>query len=335
MTVTRLRQIVPALPPRKEGVGGYAVALALALRSRGIETIFASPSPACVDFESTGLDAPLPGLPTLLHYANYGYHAHGIPRALVESVTEQRECGVVPRLAVYFHEFVATGPPWRRTFWSTNTQRRLAVRLGSAADCGLTTIPIYENLLRDLVPNLELRRLAMPSPVGEPLACPLIRDRPPTAIVFGGRGNRASVYRALCSYGPASRLGLVTRFLDVGPDPLLAPSHVAGVPVEARGEVSAADLSALLLEARLGFAAYPADFLGKSTAFAALAAHGVPCLALTEPTTAAVEAPCLRRSENIEEGLLTRVGSAVRSWYAEHDLATHAEAILFSLAPSR
>lgn len=324
----RLTQIVPALPPRHEGIGGFAMALAYALRALGVETTFVYAGASNVDFAVAQPNEIPAGQPVLLHYANYGYSVHGTPTDLVGQLTRAKQGGHVPRLAVYFHEFVATGPPWRRAFWTTNTQRRLARQLALASESALTTIPVYEDLLRSLAPELRTQRLAMPSPVGAALKCPAVKNRSAQAIVFGGPGNRAAVYSGLHGVGEDLAAAGVEGILDVGPQPSLAPSHIAGLQVEARGEVSAADLSSILLATRLGFAAYPADFLGKSTAFAALAAHGVPCLALTEPKIARVDAPCLRRGERLDEERLDEVGRAVRAWYEGHDLATHVDAVL-------
>lgn len=324
----KLLQVVPALPPRLEGIGGYALALATTLRSRGIETIFSCEHTAAVDFEVEGLRSPARSLPTLLHYANYGYHRHGLPRDLVEGVATERESGAIPRLAIFFHEFLASGRPWNRTFWTTRIQRRLARRLTGVADSGLTTIPIYADLLRDLAPQLSVRCLAMPSPVGEPPMSPPWTQRAGNAIVFGGPGNRGMVYSALGRTSVAlSAIGVRT-ILDVGPGAQVAPSRIGDVPIEVRGEMAAADLSALLLDTRLGFSAYPADFLGKSTAFAALAAHGVPCLALRGPSIALVDAPCVLPQQAHDQHCLEIVGQQVRAWYRKHDLATHAAATL-------
>jgi hypothetical protein len=328
-------QVVPALPPRQEGIGGYALAIATTLRLRGVDTVFHCPGPAAVDFEVSTLESAPPGLPTLLHYANYGYHAHGMPSDLVARLEATRRSGRIPRLSVFFHEFVASGPPWRRSFWTAGAQRQLVRRLAGVADSAQTTISIYEDLLRGLAPHLPVRRLAMPSTVGEPVALPVWRQRKAMAIVFGGPGNRASVYRALSRcQGSLSEAGIEV-IADVGPDSDLAPRRMGKVSIQTRGELPAAELSAVLLDSRLGFSAYPADFLGKSTAFAALAAHAVPCLALRKAEIALVEAPCLQAGRPLDDAGLEAVSLEVRSWYEKHDLAAHVDATLaaFGLTP--
>lgn len=327
-TVPSLVQVVPALPPRQEGIGGYALGVAVALRARGVETVFAHPGAASVDFRGIPLTEIPSGQPILLHYANYGYHPHGTPRALVQDLVGARRDGRIPRLVVFFHEFVATAPPWRRTFWTARTQRSLARHLAEAADAAVTTIPIYETLLNRLAPGLGLHRLAMPSPVGEPTEIPLSGARESMAVVFGGPGNRQSVYRALEGLSVDLARAGVRRLVDVGPGAPVAPAKVAGLEVDVRGELSASELSGLLLRAKLGFAAYAADFLGKSTAFAALAAHGVPCLALRGPQIGAVDAPCLRVGEPLDEDRLDGVSNAARAWYSDHRLATHVDSLV-------
>jgi hypothetical protein len=319
----RIRQIVPALPPQHEGIGGYSLALARGLREFGIETVFACSQGGEVDFEVQRLGHLDQELPTVLHYANYGYDRHGTPDQLVSEV--EKLASTLP-LVTFFHEFVATGPPWRRTFWTAPTQRGLTRRIANASRVCLTTIPIYADLLARLVPGLQVSTLPMPSPAGEPQTVAPPSARPAVGVVFGGPGNREAIYRRLAASDLIAQLP-VDRLVDIGPRSSITPPRVGALDVEVRGPLSEVDLSAALLQSRLGFAAYPEDFLGKSTAFAAQAAHGVPCIALTPAKFRAPDAPCLARGSDLTLGTLDATARRAADWYGGHRLETHVRAV--------
>lgn len=184
----KIVQIVPALPPRWEGVGGYALALAVRLREQGVETIFAHDGGADIGFPVVPWSEAPTGLPTLLHYANYGYHPHGTPSALCPRASSRARGGsdhavgdLLPRVRGHSPALAADVLDRQR--------RSLARHLAEAADAAVTTIPIYETLLKRLAPSLRLHRLAMPSPVGEPTEIPPSVARESIAVVFGGPGN--------------------------------------------------------------------------------------------------------------------------------------------------
>src|SRR3954447_6479635 len=113
-------QVLPHLPGSYDGVGDYALTLAERLRDdHGLVTVFAVAGETSVN-ERAGFQV-LSGLTSLsyapchhvvLHYANYGYHTRGVPRALVKVAKERR--GRIPgRWVTIFHELYASGPPWR------------------------------------------------------------------------------------------------------------------------------------------------------------------------------------------------------------------------------
>ena len=178
-------QIVPELPPRLGGVGGYALALARALRDHaGMETHFLVTDPAWRPAETgeTGVTGErLParsvralrgaltaagreGLPVLLHYANYAYQRRGCPFWLVRTL----EIRPSHRLVTFFHEVHAGGPPWRSSFWLAPLQRHLAARLARRSDRCATSLPLYRGLLEALAPGTDAVVLPVLSPLGEP-----------------------------------------------------------------------------------------------------------------------------------------------------------------------
>jgi hypothetical protein len=322
----QLVQVVPALPPRFEGIGGYAVALARALRLLGVETTFVCSQAGDVDFATTTFEQPPMQGPTLVHYANYGYAPNGLPSAFVTWVERST---LREHVTTFFHEFVATGPPWRRSFWSAASQRRLAKRMAAASARALTTLPIYSRMLAELCPDLAVQTMAMPSPIGEPASLKPPSERSPVAVVFGGAGNRRAVYDLLSKAGPG--LAPIDAILDIGPEPRVAPRRVGDLAVVEMGALPDSDVSRILVDCRLGFSAYPPDFGGKSTAFAALAAHGVPCSALRPAKFAVSDVPFL--ASNLAPTIqdLDRCAREVLDWYRGHAMQVHARRVMETL----
>lgn len=351
-----LLQIVPALPPAADGLGGYALALGerLAPLLQG-EVRFAVGDPAWRPERAPGQPAVAVPARTpaalvellrrwhgerqgrdcavVLQYAGYGYQERGCPNWLVAGLerwrSEQRE----PRLVTFFHEVYASGPPWRSSFWLSPAQRRLAARLTRLSDATATSLDLYAAMLARWGPRIPPAVLPVTSNVGEPRQVPPLAERPPRMIVFGGAGNRSRIYREhLPALAAACRALDAGEIVDVGP-PVPLPATAEGVPIARLGLLPAAEASAALLSARAGFLAYPAAFLPKSGVFAAFCAHGVAAVC----TSAAPPASGLRAGENYLSlplplppagpERLQELADAARGWYAGHCLDRHAAAL--------
>jgi glycosyltransferase involved in cell wall biosynthesis len=335
--------LVPHLPPRLEGVGAYALALARALREEGARDsrfVVGDPGwqggddlgfPAAAVAErtaaalGTALAAAGPG-PLLVHYAGYGYHPAGTPEWLVAGIEAERPRR---RTVTVFHEAYATGPPWRRSFWTAPRQRRLARRLGAAGDGAVTSLALYARLLRTLGVTTPVRVLPVPSTLGEPAAVPPWPARHPRLVVFGGPGHRRAAFhrhrRQLLR--ACGALG-VTEVLEAGPG-AVEPTPLPGILVRSLRALPEVELSALLAGSRAGFVSYPPAFFPKSSVFAALCAHGTPAV-------------CPHRGSAPGEGLAAgvhflgpeapgadpvAVAEAARRWYQGHRLAVQAREI--------
>ncbi|HEX3526677.1 MAG TPA: glycosyltransferase family 1 protein [Thermoanaerobaculia bacterium] len=339
-------QVVPRLPPPAEGLGGYALALAGALREQhGVASRFV----AAASTPSAGalcdlLDAA-PGLPVLLQYSGYGYQVRGCPVWLVDGLEAWKRGSPDRRLVTFFHEVHAMGPPWRSSFWTSPVQRRLAARLTRLSDATATSLDLYAGLLRRWGPRRDPVVLPVVSNVGEPepAVVPLLSARPPRLVVFGGAGNRSKVYgRHLAELAAVCRALAVREVADVGPPialPAALPSAIGEIPIVRLGLLSEAEASAALLASRAGFLAYPASFLGKSGVLAAYAAHGVApvCTTAAPPAsglTAGVHylpaAQILRGADSQAD--LQPVADAARAWYAGHALRRHADLLSGLLA---
>ncbi|HBL25852.1 MAG TPA: hypothetical protein DD490_03350 [Acidobacteria bacterium] len=347
-------QIVPELPPRLGGVGGYALALARALRDHaGMETHFLVTDPAWRPAETgeTGVTGErLParsvralrgaltaagreGLPVLLHYANYAYQRRGCPFWLVRTL----EIRPSHRLVTFFHEVHAGGPPWRSSFWLAPLQRHLAARLARRSDRCATSLPLYRGLLEALAPGTDAVVLPVLSPLGEPAeVAPLAARHPRRLLVFGGPGARRRAYGERRGDLAAACAALeITEILDIGAplDPA-PPAAIAGVPVHLCGPLPDAAASRLFAEAFAGFLAYPPAFLGKSTIFAACSSHGALPVSSWEGTEAR-PAPGLLWSPGDPAGAadVQAVASAARAWYLDHAAPTAAAAFHQLLLP--
>jgi hypothetical protein len=109
------------------------------------------------------------------------------------------------------------------------------------------------------------------------------------------------------------------------------PSRLDGLLVESLGTLPAEDVSAWLQTARAGFMAYPPAFLGKSTVFAAYAAHGLaPVVAWNrdqDAESARRATHFLTPRELVTDALSrgTGVASQARAWYQDHSLRKQAD----------
>ncbi len=341
--MSTLIQIVPRLPPPAEGVGGIALAFAAELGRRGITSRFVVPAPHGAAAKRTGLDvveispepaallAALDGAErTILHYAGYGYHPRGVPRWLATGLALADG-----EVWTQFHEVWATGPPWRSSFWLLPLQRRIAGAIGDRSAQITTSLDLYARLLHSSLsgPHREIEVRPVISGVGE-VAEPLPFDRrAQRLVVFGGQGVRHRAYRldSAAIATAAQALGL-TEIWDLGPGEV-APRALEALPIRQLGALPASEVSALLADSAAGFLAYPLGFLGKSSVFAAYAAHGMLPVCIGRPI-AAREASRTGPVAGVhfwDVGAPTPcppgIAVAARSWYEGHSLARQAAAI--------
>jgi hypothetical protein len=343
-------QIVPQLPPPHEGVGSFALSLADALRAQsGIESRFLvgsrswAPDPSGGEFGAVPIPSAEAGslrqaletatrtesapASVLLHYANYGYQARGCPAWLIDGLAKWR-AGGGGRLVTVFHEFRATGPVWRSSFWLGWRQRRLAAALARISDGIVTTMVLHRRLLRQWVPKKEIAVSPVFSTVGEPAATTPLADRVRRLVVFGGLGTRARAYRELRVELELSCRNLgIEEVCDIGPGGQ-PPVGSFPVPVRHLGPLPSSEISELLANSLAGFLAYPPPFLPKSTIFAAYCAHRVlPICAwssadwsrrtLDEPMPPYWQP---RNDADASSGVLQDLADRARDWYRGHAL---------------
>jgi hypothetical protein len=175
-----------------------------------------------------------------------------------------------------FHELFAFGPPWRSSFWLSPAQRRICRQLLWLSDHAVTNTALYGEILRRWRPDVPVTVLPVFSNVGEVDPSPRWCDRENIAVVFGRAGVENSLYgryrRAIDE--AAVKLG-IERIVDIGPRLRQPPRSLGRVRVDARGVLSAIEISQILRSARYGFISCWTNRLEKSGVFAAYAAHGV------------------------------------------------------------
>jgi hypothetical protein len=347
-------QVVPVLPPPMEGLGGYALALGEALASRhGIASTYlvcapdwqkntaASDEVHRVDRRGAreivsslgelagaqGGQAPA----VVLHYVNYGYQKRGCPTWLIRGLGRWRGAHPEARLVTVFHEVWALGPPWRSSFWVFPVQWALARRALALSDSAITSLACYVGRLGGDGAARKVTVMPVFSTVGEPRSVARLAGRDKAVVVFGGAGTRDraySLYRrqleACCT-----RLEAEVVF-DVGPSLDSLPERVACARVQPLGMRAPGEVSTLLSRCLAGFAAYPPHLLGKSTVFAAYAAHGVlPVIAWNwtadgDEVRRGVHYWCSKDPLGRDTSPQA-IASEATAWYDGHTVAVHAE----------
>ena len=276
----------------------------------------------------------------LLEYSGYGYARRGAPIWLYWGLRRGCREGRIP-LLMMAHELYATGPPWTSAFWMSPLQRFVVAGLARLSEGVATNRILSAQWLRRYArENTPVRVQPVFSKVGEPDPLPPFEERESHAIVFGGGAMKTRLYETLRHAKLLSELG-IDRVVDLGGRDE-TPDSVRGIPVEAHGIQLASTISAHLQRARIGLLQYPVDYLTKSGIWAAYAAHGLPCVVVSEP------AP----SDPLEDGHhflradpegsiseipdLEAVGRRAREWYRAHAHSENAARLFHSLieAPS-
>jgi hypothetical protein len=294
-------QIVPQLPGTFDGVGDYALNLAKALSSEhGIETTFAVARKTSV----TSRDgyAVISGLNrdasaelaqnyehVILHYANYGYQSRGVPFSL-RAFAKQMRSQLRGRWVTTFHELYASGPPWKSAFWLRPLQVGIARDIiDTSTSCIVSNAPIEE-----AIHAYDARKKVYLAPVmsnfGEPELNGFDAVSPKRWVICGGTALVARSLRLFEQLHPLIPDAFAPEHLDVvgGHEEISINATLdrlrrsrPGLSCHYYPEVSAELASEVLRRSSFGWIDYfgagtmwPSMVL-KSTAFAALCAHGI------------------------------------------------------------
>jgi hypothetical protein len=179
----------------------------------------------------------------------------------------------------------------------------------------------------------QLKVMPVFSNVGEPEVGVPPSYRPNYMAVFGRPGTERWIY-----YGPDSLKSTVLvqklnieKVIDIGLRDSTPPSTLGKIPVSCLGRLPGPVVSHHLLSCRFGLINCDVPRLGKSSVFAAYAAHGVI------PVCIRVDR---RPNDDLKEGQhflqwpfeevptdLSEIQMNLRNWYEEHSTASQAEFI--------
>ncbi|TCP39295.1 hypothetical protein [Rhodovulum marinum] len=336
-----LVQIAPNYPPIVCGVGDHAAQMVPEFERLGAQlyTVVANEHPiseagkslngvrsaqALTDaLHGSGAEA------VIAHFSGYGYARNGLCVWLVEGLNSWKDERPQGRIVTIFHEVYATGPIWRRSFWTSRPQRRIARDLARISDRCFVSSAVGAAQLHKIGAPGVCEVLPVFSNVGEPAEVAPLFDRPPQAVVFGGRGQRRRVYEALKRHPRQTEKLLsdlkIDRILDIGPD-LQVADRIARRPVEALGVLPADRVSETLLASRLGLLDYPGNRLTKSGILAAYLAHGVFAFNLGDDAALAggADAPPHNAGFVSLDSIAAQgptTAAAGHAWYRKHGVA--------------
>ena len=346
-------QIVPRRAIEPEGVGDYARLIAERLfEYHGIRTIFVTGSPLppdqrlhdawetheLPDRAAKTLAAMLERIggseqmPILLHLSGYGYQRKGTPFWLAKGLERWRRGNPNTPLVTIFHEIHATGAVTGSAFWLAPFQRQIARRILRISTAAVTTMARYGAMLDTWTRRGQPPISVCPvfSTIGESDVDALPMRRAPILAVFG-RGNMAETL-----YGRDRSVleAFIVRekieaIIDIGKRPTPVPEVVAGIPVEPLGEAPAATIRSRLIAARFGMMHYNADFLAKSSIFAAYCAFGVIPVCLSEsdgsidgvqPGKTYLKLGAASLPMVLDPSTLDTLQAAAHEWYMPHSL---------------
>jgi hypothetical protein len=349
--------VITGLPPAIDGVGDYALNLALQLRKDfDIETHFVVGNPKWIgatqiegftitqvsECSANSLLSLLPSdgfspTPLLLHYVNYGYAKRGCPVWLVDGLQRWQAARVNRSVVTMFHEVYAFGrPPWTSSFWLSPVQRNLAARLAQLSDRCLTSRQDYAKLLYEFSRGKQTQIPSLPvfSGIGEPEQVLPLRERDRRIVVFGSPSNRLRVYRESLAELELTcqRLG-ISEIWDVGSSITLPSSTVNGVPLVEMGQQSAAEISSILSNSLAGFFNYNPEYLAKSTIFAAYCAHGLLPVShqyINLEVDGIIAGKHFWAAEDKTENItlhsqLQAIADNAHAWYQSHNLSVQAK----------
>lgn len=276
-------------------MGDYALTIARKFRDqRGFGTAFCAPTasqPTSVSgFEVLPWSQLIAMAPNysgvVLHYVNYGFQKRGIPFELLSLLRRLRQ-GNRRKFVTIFHEFYASGPPWRSEFWLRPFQIHLGKAIARLSDECIVSSP---NTLRELqrrISGVPVHLHPVPSTFGEPVLSPdQITNRDPHHwVIIGGtvlaerslRSFRENLDRVPRAIGPRKLIVIGGR---ENPATRTLLGNL-GIETEYHPQITAADASAILQNCSFGWFNYFArpdvetSVLLKSTAFAAACAHAV------------------------------------------------------------
>ena len=342
--------LIQIVPPGQGGVRDYLECLKSQWTQAGIESHVIELSQASVASQSlldrvlTWADNsvrpdPQATFSLLIHFSGYGYERRGLCFWLLREVERAKaRLGDRLRVVTMFHELFASGPPWGSAFWLSPLQARIARRLARMSDAIWTNTELHGRWLREQVgPSTPITVQPVFSTVGEPEHRAPTSGREPSLVVFGSPSTRRRALDALPPCVEALKRQGISEILEVGSGEA-SPWTAAGLKPRFMGRMEQPDLRALLERSAYGLIEYPPKYLGKSTVFAAYAAHG--CVSInvahaaddSDGLQAGKHFVSLSRDAAIPNSEHSReaMATAARAWYEPNSLPRQAKAFAVS-----
>lgn len=345
-------QIVPQLPGTFDGVGDYALNLARALSAdHGMATTFLVAARTSVTSKDgfrviSGLDrnrvhdlAQNCGH-VILHYVNYGYQARGIPFSL-RAFAQQLRSQLRGHWVTTFHELYASGPPWRSAFWLRPLQVKIARDMIEASTSCIVSNPPIERAIHAYDAGKRVYLAPVLSNFGEPELSGFDAVSPRRWAICGGTALIARSLALFEQLHPLIPEAFAPEHLDVvgGREEISINTTLdrlsrsrPGLSCHYHPEVSAEFASEILRQSSFGWIDYfgagkvwPGMVL-KSTAFAALCAHGVVPVLSHREGPIAINSDVLPGPHYITSGAinfpspeqLRETQQKVYTWYRAH-----------------
>lgn len=292
-------QIVPKLPGSPDGVGTYASNLAKRLSAEyGVVSRFATGEDLAVVSQSAFRFV-------LLHYVNYGYQNRGVPFRLAPALRKLRGHGP-NRLVTVFHELYASAPPWRSAFWLKPFQRGIAQSIARLSDACVITSGTALAQLRRLAPDVPVSIQPVFSGFGEPVLSPAqIAEKDSRRwVICGGTAlleKSVRSFREILSHVPEAFSPRELFVLGGNDNEKVRAmlNDLRDVKWNYHPQIDEPAASQILSRCSFGWMDYfhrpdaPVDALFKSSAFAALCAHGVIPVFPHQTAPLALEEDCL------------------------------------------
>ncbi len=350
----KILQITPRVPPAVCGVGDYAWLLAQALRDEhDIHSSFLSAGTIWTK-PVGGTEFPVFRLPELtatalldfiafrtgefeaivLHMSPYGYQKRGVPFWLAAAWRQLSRMEAAPRLITMFHELYASGPLSSSAFWLQPMQKWVLRIVAQVSDGIRTNRESYAEWLRYLpgLKHADVTIMPVFSNFGEPAKVLPAQSREPRIVMFasGMHGGADAEKNIRMVAELAKRLGMHELHVIGGK----ALEHTDNnLKVLSHSYMPAADISKLLISARMAFTDYHPQFMAKSGVLAGYAAHSLsvitpaPAGELPDGLAAGRELVCL--SDCMAHSPLDKIdiestGACLHRWYEGHSLAATA-----------
>jgi hypothetical protein len=275
----------------------------------------------------------------LIHFSGYGYEQRGLCFWLLRELEQVKaRLGDRLRVVTMFHELFASGPLWGSALWLSPLQARIARKLARMSDAIGTNTELHGRWLREQVgPSTPITVQPVFSTVGEPEHRAPTSGREPSMVVFGSPSTRRRALAALPPYAEALTRQGITEILEVGSGEA-TPWTALGLKLRFLGRMETPDLRALLEHSAYGLIEYPPNCLGKSTVFAAYAAHGCVSINVAD---AGQDSDGLQSGQHFvslsRDALLPTgprplevLATAACNWYAPHSLTRQAKAFAVS-----